>query len=244
MPDEPKVAPVEEPKVEPKSAEPVEPTVSEALDPSVAPKETEETVPLSALIDLKKANKKLSKDMADLKKSIEDGATPSEVTGDLDALAAEYPDLDPNFLKKFAKTIRAEAKKDADAEVAEKLKPVLEKERAKSFDERFNTHFDKALDAMPEFKDVTNKETIKMLCRAPENKDKTLTQIIEETFGKFVTGKRTIDAGTTRAGKTDSMEIDKARINKDPEYFQQVMADPLLKKKYNEGLTERLSSHL
>jgi hypothetical protein len=78
----------------------------------------------------------------------------------------------------------------------------------------------------------------------PANSNKTFTQIIEEAYGHLVTGKRTFDSASTRAGKNDSFEVDDERMHKDPEYFDTVINNPLTKEKYNKRMIERISSHL
>lgn len=255
MAEQAKVAPDQEPVVDPAKPDAVEPpekkpdgakkeeTIGEALNVEPTVEEPEEKVPLSALLDVKKENKQLQKDMKALKKQIEEGATPKEVSTSIDALMEEYPETDREFIQKLAQTIRAEVKKETAGEVTEALKPIKEKDRAAEIDKRFNTHFVNAMEAMPEYKDVVDKDTIKALSLLPQNANKTFTQLIEASYGHLVTGKRTIDAGSTRAGKPDG-EIDFKRAESDTAYFDQIMADPGMKKKYNERLVGKLSSAL
>lgn len=218
-----------------------EETIGEVLNPGEAKKEAE-TVPLSALIDLKKTDKEQKKQIKELQKKLEDGVAAEQAAPDIDALVEEFPDLDPKFLKKFVALARAEAKKEAEEEVSSKLKPIREKETADAINTRFETHFAKVLEAMPEYAKIVNKDVIKTLSLSPKNANKTFTQIIEESYGHLVTGKRTIDAGSPRAGKDNDAEVDTARAAKDPAYFKEVMADPVRKKKYNDDMFGRISS--
>lgn len=224
--------------------EKTEGTVGDALGTTQKSEEKkEEMVPLSALLEVKKDNKELAREMKELKKSIEQGASREEVSTDLAALAEKH-NVDPDFLNDFAKAVRAETKRETEEEVTNKLKPVLEKDRAEKIDKAFNTHFNKALEGLPELKDVVNKDVIKTLSLAPENANKTFTQLIEEAYGHLNTGKRSIDSGTSRASKNAEVEIDHKRAATDPEYYKKIMANPAMKEEYNKGLVDRLSSRL
>lgn len=220
-------------------------TIAEALGTANKGQKQEEgeMVPLSALMEVKKENRELAREMKVLKKAIEEGATKAEVSEDIKALADKH-DVDPEFLRDFAATIRAESKKEAEKEVSDKLKPVLEKDRAEQIDKAFNTHFNKTLDAMPEYKDIAKKEVIKALSLSPENANKTFTQLIEEVYGHLLTGKHTIDKSTTSQGKNTEVDVDIKRAQTDQKYFKEVMNDPILKKKYNESLVNRLAGQL
>src|SRR5260370_39242204 len=82
MAEQPTVAPVAEPKVTteaPVVEAPKEPTVKEALDGK--PKDEPRMVPEAALIEIKKENKALAKDLKALQKRIEEGSTKREVSG-------------------------------------------------------------------------------------------------------------------------------------------------------------------
>lgn len=226
-----------------------EETVGEALD--VTPKsegtppkkEEPETVPLATFLEIKGDNKKLTKQIEDLQKTIESGASRGEVSADLQAIADEH-NVDPKFLKDLEKAIRAKAKQEATEEVETKLKPLQEKERAEKINTAFNAGFSKAMESMPEYDGIVKKDVIKALSLLPENANKTFAQLIEESFGHLITGKRTIDAGSSRAGKNDTGEVDIKRAQTDPDYFKEVMANPITKKKYNDSMTDRIASQL
>lgn len=226
-----------------------EQTVGDLLEtkPEAKPtpkKDDADTVPIATFLDMKKENKEMKAQLVDLQKKIEAGGSRAEITADLQEIAAEWPEVDPKFLKKFADTVRAQAKAEAKEDVEASLKPLKEKERSEKINAAFETHYAKAIEANPEFKDVANKEIIKSLSLMPANANKTFTQLIEESYGHLVPGKRTLDVGSSRAGKNDNGDVDTARAQKDPEYFKEVMANPALKKKYNDSLISRISSQL
>jgi hypothetical protein len=181
--------------------------------------------------------------MKEVQKSIEAGASKKEVTTDLKALSEKHG-VDADFLQEFAEAVRANAEKEVEEKVNSKLKPLEEKEKADKINDAFNTHYEKALKQVPEYEGIVNKEIIKALTLNPANAQKTFIQIIEEAYGHLITGKRTLDVATTRAGKNDSQEVDLDKAKKDQEYFKEVMANPVLKKKYNEKLTDRLASYI
>jgi hypothetical protein len=216
-------------------SEPKEATVGEALES----KKQDDSVPLSTFLEMKNSNKELQKQMKELKKSIEAGSSSREVNTDIKALADKHG-VDSDFLDEFAAAVRAQAT----TEVESRLAPLQKKEQEAKIDAAFNTHFEKAMAKMPELEGVVKKDVIKTLSLAPNNSDKTFTQLIEDTYGNAVQGKRSIDTASTRSGKNDSLDVDIAKAKKDPAYFAEVMANPTLKAKYNKDLMSRVSQHI
>lgn len=234
VPEEKKVEP-EAPKEEP-APEEKEKTPAEIAAETGGKEEKPEAkvVPESAFLKEKEGRKKAEKALAALEKSIEEGASPSEVSTDIDAMAEEYG-LDPVFLKKFAKTVRDDAKKEVEDTMTSKQKAEQKK---KDIDAAFDKHFKLAMEKMPEFSEIVNPDVIKTLSLQPANANKTFSQIIEETYGKSLTGKRTIEPTKPGGGKDASpLDFDKAR--KDSAYFAEIMANPALKKEYNAELLKR-----
>lgn len=220
---------VVEPVVTPEVDTPApEQTVAEAL---AVPEKKEESVPLAKFLDEKRENKELK---AEIERLSQANKPQAEITSDLKALADEHG-IDAGFLDKLAKTIKAQA----EAGVEERLRPLAEKEKADKIDKAFQTGFAKAMEAMPDYDGVADAEVIKSLSLDPKNAQKTFRQLIEDTYGNSLGGKRTIETGTPRGGNTPgNVDIEKAR--KDPSYFKEVMADPELKKQYNDGLAQRI----
>jgi len=212
----------------------IEETIGEVLQPK-----KEDSVPLSKFLELKNENKQLSRDMKDLKKAIEEGSNKKEVNADIKALSEKH-NVDAEFLEDFAKAVKQQAKQEAEDEVNSKLKPIEEKERAEKINKAFEEHFGKAMAQVPEYEGVVNKEVIKQLSLNPANSKKTFIQLIEESYGHLVQGKRSFDSATTRPGKDDNLEVDANKMTSDPEYFKSVMENPTLKKKYNDSMLERL----
>ena len=194
-------------------------------------------VPEAVLIEYKKENKELVKEIKELKKMVEDGATKKEVSATVSQLAAEYPES-KEFIEKFYTAIRAEAEANIESKVSSKLKGFEEKENATRIEKIFNEHFEKTLEVMPEYKSLVNKEVIKSLSLDPKNANKTFPKILEEAYGHLVTGKKTLETTVPRGGKDTAIDFNRAKNNQ--EYFKEIMADPELKRQYNDDLAKRL----
>lgn len=245
MADQPKDAPAEEDKkTDPADAKADESnkddkkdaTVGEALKSAQKTEKKEEArmVPEAVLLEYKKENKELFKELQGLKKLIEDGANKAQIAPDIKSLAEKHK-VDVDFLNEFAAAVRQAAKEDIKSEV----KPIEEREQAARLETVFNENFDKTLSELPEYKSLVNKDVIRALAFDPRNANKTFAQIFEMAYGHLVTGKKTLDSTKPRGGKGDT-KVDVARAQRDPEYFKEIMADPDLKRQYNEGLHDRI----
>lgn len=192
-------------------------------------------VGLDKFLDIKKENKELKKAMKDLEEKIADGAKNADIDDDVDAILEEFPDVD----KKFIKLVTKQAKEAARAEMEEKFAPIEAEKKATEFKKVFNKFYKDALDKMPEYDGIVNKDVIMSLAGHKANANKTIPQIIEETYGNAISGKRTIETTVPRGGKEpETVDFDKAR--RDTAYFKEVMSNPDLKKQYNEGLAQRV----
>ena len=124
-------------------------------------------------------------------------------------------------------------------ELADKLANIEKNEATAKRDVALEKGLNKALDDAPEFKDVINVDFIKQMALNPANADKTFAQLLDEAYGNALGGKRTIESTTPRGGaKNEKVDIEKAR--RDNSYLKEVLADPVLRKQYNEGLENRI----
>jgi predicted DNA-binding protein YlxM (UPF0122 family) len=218
------------PVVEDNTTETPQEKPKETMENIVEEKKEKRVVPESTFLEMKNENKSLKKEMADLKKLVESGASKQEVSASISELADQYQ-VDKNFLTGLVTAIKQEAKQ----EMEEKLKPMQEKEKRETFDKKFADKFNEALEEMPEFKTVADMEVIKALAMRPENKDKTFEDLLEKAYGKFVTReKKTLEPNTPNGGKDVGVDFQKAQTDK--EYFKQIMSNPETKKIYNEHL--------
>jgi hypothetical protein len=210
-----------------------EPTVQTISDVLEAPVEKQPNhVPESAFLKEKMARKEAEKRIKELEAKIQSNVAPhSEVAEDIASIAKEF-DIDPSFLDKLEKSIRSKTEREVEDKISSKFKPMEEKERQMAIDKAFDTHYGTAIASMPEFKDIVNPAVIKSLSLLPQNGNKTFTQLIEETYGSAVTGKRTITPTTPGGGK-DPQPLDYQRAQKDKAYFNEIMQDPKRKAEYN-----------
>ena len=209
-------------------------TSAEILEVAISENKKADTVGLDKYLDLRKENKELKKSIANLKYSIDDGATNTEISGDIDTIANRY-DVDKTFLQQLVTTIRSETEKGVDEKLSARFGA---EEKAEKIDKAFNKYYDLAIENMPEFANVANKEVIKALSLLPSNANKTFSTIIEDAYGNAIQGKRTID--TVKAGNGKEAEpLDAIRAATDPEYFREVMANPQRKAEYNAQMLKK-----
>lgn len=198
-----------------------------------------EMVPLSALLDVKKDNKKMAKDLKKLQDLIDAGGSSKEdIADEVEALAKEF-DVDPKFASRLLNMAEGRAEK----KVGDTIKPILEqnekltrREKDDLINKAFTKHFDAAMETLPEYKEIADPEVIKTLSLVPSNANKTFAQLIESTYGKAIAGKRSIDTVKQTGGGKDTSPLDIDKARRDPAYFAEVMADPALKKEYNEKM--------
>ena len=103
----------------------------------------------------------------------------------------------------------------------------------------FSKHFADAIEANPEYAGIANPEVIKTLSLDPRNASKTFVQIIEETYGGAIQGRRTIETTTPRGGK-DPEKVDIQRAKTDQDYLTRVLQDPAMREQYNADLLSHL----
>lgn len=235
-------APQEKPKDDTPAAT-IEETIGDVIGKKEQKQSTPDTVPYSRLQEKSAEVKELKAKVAELQKKAERGTSTAEITDELSEYAEENG-LDAKALSKLTNIIVQRTEAQLESKVDEKLAPLTKQQKEKALDEAFKKHYNNAIENAPEFKEIANSDVIKTLALDPRNSKKTFTQLLEETYGNAVAGRSS--AETTKAGgsKEPQGKVDVDRAKKDPAYFSQVMADPTLKKQYNEGLTERLSRYL
>jgi hypothetical protein len=164
------------------------------------PPKTHETVPLAAHLELKKEIKELKTLLADKGK---DGkaATPAEVESLVTGITQKY-DANPQFVRELAEGLLEMSKISVRKEMEPEIASLKAKDKAKEVDRIFGELWNNAVSKAPEFTDVANREVIKQLSLLPQNRNKTMTQLLEETYGNAITGKRSSE--TPRGGKHTS----------------------------------------
>lgn len=192
---------------------------------------SEKTVPEYAFVAQKKALIAAEKELKALRESMQyQEATQYEQLTGVDAIADKY-NIDREFMNELKSTIE----NDLDAKYASKESA---KEKADKFNDAFSKQYNTALERGPEFQTIANPDVIKTLATLPQNKNKTVSQLLEETYGNALTGKRTIETTQPGGGK-DPEPLDFAKAEKDINYFNEVMADPKKKAQYNEAMLKK-----
>ena len=193
------------------------------------------TIPEAVLLEYKNQNKELKKDMEELKTLMKEGGSKQEVSESLREIAEEH-NVDVGFLEKLTKAIKLEAQ----AEISAKMQPLEDRERIIKRDNILNDAIDKQLEAMPEYTDIAKKDIVRSLALLEENAAKTIPQILEETYGHLIQGRKTIDSGAAGRSTTDEItEIDFKRAESDGDYLKKILANPKLKKEYNDDMMKK-----
>ena len=120
-----------------------------------------------------------------------------------------------------------------------RLEKIEAKEKSIRLNATLESNITAALENAPEFKDVVNMDVIKQMALNPANKSKTYSQLLEEAYGNALGDRRVVETTTPRGGANNE-KVDVARAQSDSAYLKEVLADPHLKKQYNEGLEHRI----
>jgi 3-methyladenine DNA glycosylase AlkC len=239
MTDEVNVAPAESSKPAEEETKVEETIVSDIVTPEVKVAETKaKTVPEAVFLEEKRERKELAKELKEIKKLLEDGASHKEVSDDVRDIAEEFG-LTEQAVSKLIAKVGEQTKAEYDKEIEAKLRPIQERERAENVQKTFDAHFEKLMEAMPEFKGIATKDAIRALSLDPRNANKTFAKILEESYGHLVVGKKTLEKTEARGGVSDA-PVDTKRMIHDMEYYKEVMANPELKKQYNDSMASRI----
>lgn len=213
-----------------------ESTLEELLDDpedsgrQTAPESKKESlVPEWKLLDLKNEVKELKKQLKE--KSI-DTKQFNESTKEL---LEEYSDVDPGFINKLISVAKEEAKRD----LLPELDKIKAQENKKQIESRLNQLLEDSLEKNPDLKDVVNKEVIKSLAMLPQNRNKTMSQLLEETYGRVAEkGTRSFEKPSHNKNK----ETDFSNLSEDEE--REILNDPVSAKKYAQYQAEQIKGLL
>lgn len=210
-------------QTEQKAEEGTETTIAKVLGTEEPKKE--DSVPMAVFLEEKKGRKALEKKVKELEEAVANGSKEeqSEVSDEIDALGEQY-NVDKNFLRDLKKSIKG------DDSASKRLERLEQRER----EERFNSALSSALDGAPEYKEVVNKDVLKELAMLPKNANKTFEELLQETYGSAIRGKRTIETTKPRGGKSPDSDFDPKRLKDDPEYMDEIESNPKLKEKYSQ----------
>lgn len=226
VPEEPQGP--EEPQQETADVEDEGETMEEVLGlKEEAEAESEETVPLATFLEMKK-------ELSDLKKQ---NLSSSERDASIEAIANEY-DVDLVFANKLADAITAKATK----EVQKQYEPLVQKQKQAETDKMFDSVYGKAIESMPEYAGIANKDVVKKLALDPSNKKKTVKQIMKEVYGSVVDR---IDAQpgqsfeAPRAKNRNVNDLDFGNLS--AEDHDLIASDPKLRAQYGDWMVKNMN---
>lgn len=243
------IAPTDESK-NPEAGEPT--TTPETLgDVLHEEKPKNEAVPLKKFMDEKRSRQEaeaqvesLQAQIAQLQQGTLSGMPVGQINDHIKAITDKYPDVSPEFIAEVISTATTVSAKQIREEIEKDYNPKLEaieRERsAEKMDQRFTELYSKTIKEMPEYKGIVNKEAIKALALNPVNKSKTMAQIIEETYGNAIVGRKSIEpAHASRepeAPNTDNPTT--------PEDWDKIERDPVARKKWADQAQNQLQQYL
>lgn len=131
--------------------------------------------------------------------------------------------------------VKAELEQEFTPKLAEFEQIKRDKEK-QDFETKFNGLVNQSLVEMPEYADLVDKDDLKTWVKSGQYSKLTLPQLIEQKYGKFVVGKKTIES--SHASKQVEMPDTSKPLS--DEQLLKLDTDPELRKKWAEGLTDRM----
>lgn len=234
QPEEVKIEETVEEQTEEKAPEVVEETLADIIpDQPEAPIERKakpETVPIDVYLQLKKELKEMKKSSTTSSQSIDSS---------IEEIANEF-DVDSAFAKKLANAIEnSSINKFEERYLAEK-KEIEHKQKLQESESKLDKAIESALESSPFYKDVVNIEIIKDLARKTTDKTMTVSTLLENVYGRAVTGKRTLESSAPSSMERGSSKVDFSQAG-DPATYAHIKSDPKLWKEYNEYLVKNLN---
>ena len=221
------------------TADTTEETIASAMDDKSESK-VPDSIPYNRFKEKVDENKDLKERLEKLEQMAQDNASKKEVSSEVKDIAEEYG-VDEEVLDKLAQRLQAQAQQTID----ERLAPLTEKERREKQDKVLGQMLDKALESNPDFKDVVNPDVIKQLALNPANANKTMSQLITETYSNAVKPSEKKTMESVSPGKSDVIDsVDYNRAQTDSEYFAKIKADPKLKAEYNKQMTDQIARYM
>lgn len=209
------------------------------------PKENKaDSIPLKKYMDEKNARRQAEARVKELQDAID------EASGDNTLDKAGIKELSDkhgisesvvkDLVKMSAQATRAQVK----AEIEEELSPQMEeieKSKAEKAQAEFDAKLGGAIDAVlkdsPEFADVVDREDIKSWIQSGKYSKLTLTQLVEQKYGKFVTGKKKPIEDDYTPDRTGDLPDTSKMTDED---YLRLDKDPALREKWAKDLPNRL----
>lgn len=206
---------------------------------------TDDAVPLKKYMAEKNAKREADAKIKELQSELARmRQAPSETDNKVDLKSlSEKHNIDEEVLRDILNASYTMSKEKIKQELESEINPKLaefetikkEKQR-QDFESKFDNHLSMVLKEMPEFTNLVDKEDLKAWIKSGQYSKLTLPQLIESKYGKFISGKKTIEPGYTPSRESDIPDVK----NMSDEDYKRLETDPDFKKKWAEGLEERI----
>lgn len=130
--------------------------------------------------------------------------------------------------------VKAELQQELNPKLAE-LETIKKEKEKQDFENKFNNLVNQSLQEMPEYTDLVDKDDLKQWIKSGQYSKLTLPELIEQKYGKFVVGKKTLESSHA-SKQVDPIDASKPLTD---EQILKLDSDPDLKKQWREGLLER-----
>jgi hypothetical protein len=191
-------------------------------------KPTDDRVPLAALMEEKRQRLELEAKI----KELEEKANPTN--NELKEFVEEYGQ---DALDKVSKPLKDQIKA-----VEAKMESFENEKRTQQQKVVLDSLYKTAIGKNPEYKSIANKEHIIAIALQGSNRNKTMSEILREVYGKVTPSEESTKTMETKRGNDstpDSVDFSKFDKLSDDEQMA-VLEDPTLKAEYNKFVESRL----
>lgn len=189
-----------------------------------------ETVPIDVYL-------KLKKELKEFKKS--ETSTSQSVDSSIEEIANEF-DVDAGFAQKLANAIQSSSISKFEERYLAEKKETEYKQKLQESESKLDKAIEIALENSPHYKNVANVDILKDLARKTTDKTMTVSKLLENVYGKAVTGKKTMESSAPTSGEKGNTSVDFTKAG-DPAVYAQIKSDPKLYKEYNEFVLKNLN---
>lgn len=225
-----------------------------AADLNETKKPTDDHVPLKKYMAEKGARQESDQKVQQLETEItklKNGMTSmsvGSVTESIRTIASKYK-VSEEFLADVMAVAGNSQREKIRQELEQEFKPKLDQlaeesdntkreQKRRDVEVKYKALFDKTMAEMPEYEGVVNPDTIKKLAFADPSKK--ISQHIEETYGKVVPTRKTVDAPNNVGKQTSEINYK----NPSEQEFEQINADPKAKEEWAKTTEETLRQYL
>lgn len=186
--------------------------------------------------------KELETEIARLRES---GKSEKEVQVDVKSLSDKHgidEEVLSDILNASYNLTKNKVREELEAELSPKLAEIEQIKREKevqTFENKFESILSDAIKSMPEYKDLIDKDDVKDWVKSGKYTKLTMSELLEQKYSKFVTGKKSIESGQS---VRESVVPDVSNMTN--EDYINLDKNPELKKKWAEGLEDRLRNFM